>query len=256
MRYIDRDLIGRPKAMLKNPNFPGLAWIGHQPKYSYYGAQANKALSQANGAIQTLFTVPTSGPYTLVGATATFNLSNWHTNLDGNGRLLPSPQRLYVKMIRAYQYVETALADSVSFAQIALVNFFIGNNVSYLNAHFRSLPAGYGPSGASAGITNNGFPLIQNACNFWSPNYRIGTGNSPQMPAVPTMDPAAAQNGAAQPITARNVEIIEQNEQFGVVIDPTQFHDAAGNTTYTTSTGGIGLNAWIELDGLWMRQVQ
>ncbi len=250
-RYIDRELIGRPKAMLRNPNFPGLAWIGHQPKYSYYGAQANKALSQANGAIQTLFTVPTSGPYTLVGATATFNFSAWHTNLDGNGRLLPSPQRLYVKMIRAYQYVETAAADAISFAQIALVNFFIGNNVSYLNAHFRSLPAGYGPMGASTGITNMGLPLIQNACNFWSPSYRIGTGGAPSQPAVSTTDPATGQ-----PITTRNVEIIEQNEQFGVVIDPTQFHDAAGNTSYTTSAGGIGINAWIELDGLWMRQVQ
>jgi hypothetical protein len=228
VKTLEVGAVGFPKRRLRNPIFPNQVYAYHQPLFGYYGVTVNTALTR-----QVVFSIAQSGQYTPAGGAAV-QLTEWHTNLIGQGGILPNPDRHFVKYISLRLREDVLVADAIRFLNDSLVVFFMGSTaVEYWRSHGVKVPAGSGVFGFSSAIVQNGTPEIQNQVPFWGP-----------------ADPQFGISGA---------EIIEQGQNFGVTIDPTRVSDAAGNATYTTATtanGGMGINAHIYLDGIRVRGTQ
>mgnify|MGYP001572491609 CR=1 FL=1 len=220
--------VGFPKRRLRNPIFPNQVYAYHQPLFGYYGAVQAAALAE-----QVVFSIARGGLYTPVGGTAG-SLTDWHTNLIGQGGILPNPDRHFVKYISLKLRENVLAADAIRFLNDSLVVFFMGSTaVEYWRSHAVKVPAGAGVFGFSSAIIQNGMPEISNQVPFWGP-----------------ADPQFGIAGA---------EIIEQGQNFGVTIDPTKVRDNAGNTTYTlatTANGGVGVDVHVYLDGIRVRGTQ
>ena len=220
--------VGFPKRRLRNPIFPNQVYAYHQPLFAYYGVTVNRALNA-----QIAFSVAQGGNYTPAGGTQ-ISLSAWHTNLIGQGGILPNPDRHFVKYISLKLREDVLVADAIRFLNDTLVVFFMGSTaVEYWRSHAVKVPAGSGVFGFSSALIQNGMPEISNQVPFWGPP-----------------DPQFGIAGA---------EIIEQGQNFGVTLDPTLVSDAGGLTTYTTATaanGGTGINAHLYLDGIRVRGTQ
>ena len=228
VKTLEIGAVGFPKHRLRNPIFPNQVYAYHQPLFGYYGVTVNTALTR-----QVVFSVAQSGQYTPAGGTQVA-LTEWHTNLIGQGGILPNPDRHFVKYISLKLREDVLVADAIRFLNDSLVVFFMGSTaVEYWRSHGNRVPAGGGVFGFSSAIVSNGFPEATNQIPFWGPP-----------------DPTFGIAGA---------EIIEQGQNFGVTIDPTRVSDAGGLTTYTTATaanGGTGINAHMYLDGIRVRGTQ
>ena len=221
--------VGFPKHLRKNPIFPGQVYAYHQPLFGYYGAVQAAALTE-----QIVFSTPQGGQYTPAGGTA-FSLNPWHTNLTGQGGILPNPDRHFVKYISLKVRENILAADAIRFLNDVLVVFFMGSSATeYWRSHGVKVPAAGGVFGFSSAIISNGIPKTDNQVPFWGP---------------------AEMNNMGIP----GAEVIEQGQNFGVTLDPTKVRDNAGNTTYTlatTAAGGVGLDAHVYLDGIRVRGTQ
>lgn len=228
VKTLELGTVGFPKRRLRNPIFAGQVYAYHQPLFAYYGVTVNTALNRQIG-----FSVAQGGNYTPAGGTQ-ISLTEWHTNLIGQGGILPNPDRHFVKYISLRLREDVLVADAVRFLNDTLVVFFMGSTaVEYWRSHAVKVPAGSGVFGFSSALVQNGSPETSNQVPFWGP-----------------ADPQFGITGA---------EVIEQGQNFGVTLDPTRVSDAGGLTTYTTATaanGGTGINAFLYLDGIRVRGTQ
>mgnify|MGYP001581072095 FL=1 len=233
VRTIESGRVGFLKARVKNPIFPGNIYAYHQPLYSYYGVTVATALNE-----QFLFSVPRGGQYTPAGG-AQIALSMWHTNLIGQGGILPNPDRHLVKYISLHVAEDTLAADAVRFLDDTLIVFFIGDgSTEYWRSHGVKAPSGGGVFGFTSAFVNNGWPDRMNQVPMWGPATPIVNGSD---------------------ITVEGAEIIEQGENFGVTLNPTLVSRANAAGVYTTAAGaagGIGINAHVYLDGIRVRAVR
>ena len=229
VKALQNGAIGFPKHRRKNPIYPGVGYAYHQPYFAYYGATVNTALTE-----QILFSIAKGGNYTPAGG-AQGALTDWHTNLIGQGGILSAPDRHFVKYISLKLREDVLAADAIRFLNDSLVVFFMGSSATeYWRSHGVKVPAAGGVFGFSSTIVSNGMPQVSNQVPFWGP---------------------AESNNMGIP----GAEVIEQGQNFGVTIDPTKVRDAAGLTTYTTATtvaGGMGINAHVYLDGIRFRGTQ
>lgn len=222
--------LGRPKARLGNPN-TGIPEIVVWLLYDIYFAAVATALAKL-----TLFAVPAGQQYNSMGVTA-FNKGDGHTNIVQPGMLESS----FSFVVRALSFYVQALQGSAHpilhpedlLNLLSCYYTFRVNKKSYLQGILGWLPAGGGAmmggfgtltAAASAQVSTNGLPLAHNL-------YTIPGG-----------------------------VVINPQEQFDTIIDPTQNTGgapstlaAAGNPAGVTAAG---ISAWFKLDGTLIRVAQ
>jgi hypothetical protein len=172
--------------------------------------------------VQTLFTVPIGQAFTPTGGAAKVK-TIWDTNLVQSG-LLPAPEKMFAKSISFSVNPLALLNDAARFLFDAFVTFNISQR-PFLQTHIWKAPGGGGVwNGGSAAVVQNGWPSRDNQFAFVG---ELG-------------------------------ETIEQQQQFSVVIDPTQAIKANATGTLTTATaanGGIGIDCFCHIDGLLNREI-
>lgn len=172
---------------------------------------------------QTLFMIPVGQQYTPNGGAA-FTKTAWHTTMVQAG-LFPNPDKFYAKHISVSLRSDVYIEDAIRFLADSLVIFNISQR-PFMQIHAFKAPQAGGPYGLTEGLITNGVPDTDNEFAF---SDALG-------------------------------EIVEQGQNFNVVIDPTQVVDADGNGVYTAQTdqqegGGTGINCFVYLDGLYSRVV-
>jgi len=209
--------VGRPKFRRSNPIIEGKMYQYRQPMHDCYMATVNNALVS-----QDLFTIPKGAQYTPTGGVA-FAKNFWHTNMT-QASLLPSPNVMFCKSISLMLRPGTVAADAERFLNDTFLTFNI-NERPFLQTHALKIPGGGGVyGGGSSAFISNGYPTRENQFAFVG---ELG-------------------------------ETIEQGQGFNVVLDPTLVRMADATLVYTTATpanGGVGINAWVHLDGLLNRAV-
>lgn len=214
--------IGRPRyiARKQNPIVQGMGEAIIQPSYDYYETVQAAATTK-----QLMFTLPQGQPYTPAGGAA-FNKTYYHTDLTQAG-VFAAPNKLLVRAIAGWWKNNIHPIDATAFADNAMMTFQV-NAKPYLTVPFGKLPAGGGvfATGSITGTnaTNNGYP---DAANL----YTITEGE------------------------ILGVQI-EQQQNFGVTLDPTATATAVGFTAATTANGGFGVIVRVFLEGVLLRAVQ
>lgn len=212
--------IGRPHFRAQNPIVQGMGEAIIQPSYDFYRVVQGNATTR-----QLLFTIPQGGQYTPTGGTA-FNKTAYHTDLTQAG-VLAAPNKLLVRALCGWWQNNIFPTDADIFADNAMV-FFQVNAKPYLNIQFGKLPAGGGVfvtgSLTTVNGTSNGYP---DAANL----YTITEGE------------------------ILGVQI-EQQQNFGVTIDPTITQSGVGATLTTTANGGLDVIVKMMLEGVLLRAVQ
>lgn len=242
-REITEFEVGRPRLEMlrKNPIIAGQLEYLVQPVFDFYGIAVATAVTK-----QSLFAQPIGASYTPSGGAA-FIKTLYHTNLVQPG-MLDAPKKLLVKAISVTVRGDAAPQDLVSFIGQTLAQLQISGK-DYSTTLVSKLPAGGGPfgtfvstqtlaaGGTMANVGANGYPHALNA-------YTI-VDEMPQVPGLPSMDPILGQ-------------LIEQQQNFFVVLDPT----ITGAAAFTTSAAapatqfvGTGLNVHVYLEGILMRAV-
>jgi hypothetical protein len=238
--------VGRPKFQnfRKNPIVAGQLEYLVQPIYDFYGVAAATLLTK-----QQLFATAIGTSYTPSGGAA-FTKTEYHTNLVQNG-MLDAPKKFLVKAPAVIVRSDAVPTDMVAFVGQTQFDLSISGKL-YWQSLVSKCPAGAGGfvSGAAATTavattqamlaTANGWPTAQNVASITDP-----------MPQIPGLDPM-------EPILG---QLIEQNQNFAVILDPT-ITGAAGYTTQvagllSTSGGtfGIGINAHVYLEGVLARAI-
>jgi hypothetical protein len=227
--------VGRPKLRMlrKNPIVAGQLEYLVQPIYDFYGVAVATAVTK-----QQLFAQPIGASYTPSGGAA-FVKTLYHTNLVQPG-MLDAPKKMLVKAVAGVLRSDTAIQDANSFIGLTLTQLTISGK-DYWTALFSKCPAGAGTfatfgntqtlaaGGTSVVATANGWPSAQNVATITDP-----------MPQIPGLDPM-------EPILG---QLIEQNQNFGVVLDPT-ISGAAAFTTLAAAPAtqfiGVGINAHVSI---------
>jgi hypothetical protein len=239
LKKISAHELGRPHARLGNPN-TGIPEVVVQPIYDIYAVQQASAMGSLN-----LFSVVQGQTYNFNGVTA-FTKGPGHTTMVQPGMLESS----YTFIVRALSVSVTGLQGNGSGGTtsnlahpVDLTNFlysffqFTINRKSYFDGIGVWLPCGGGVflSGAASYTApaanlagNNGWPYTDNV-------YSIPGG-----------------------------QYINPQELFGFVINPTL--NAGGTPTAVptataaplggTAQPGVGLMAWVRLDGTLIRVAQ
>lgn len=212
--------IARPHFKAHNPIVQGMGEAIVQPSYDYY-----RVVQGAVTTRQLLFTIPQGGQYTPAGGTA-FNKTAYHTDLTQSG-VLAAPNKLLVRALSGWWNNSIFPLDATLFADNCMV-FLQVNSKPYLNINFGKLPAGGGVfvtgSLTTVNGTNNGYP---DAANL----YTITEGE------------------------ILGVQI-EQQQNFGVTLDPTITETGVGFTATTTANGGKDVIVKMYLEGVLLRAVQ
>lgn len=231
--------VGRPHFLLRNPLIPGMGNFLVQPVYDYYGVAANTATTR-----QALFAIPQNSNYTPAGG-AQFTKTFVHTSLIQAGQL-EAPKRQLVKCIGVILDAETNQLDAARFASQAQVRFQFSDDVVFLDVLLGLCGRGAlsWSSQARDGDTA-GTPVVVGSVGLGLPGASVGFGLCDD--GVPGTAFDAQIHGIA----------IEQQEAFRVVIDPTQAAHVAA-VGFTTQLGaavpaGIGIRAWIQLEGIQAR---
>ncbi len=226
---LDAHEIGRPHLRQKNPIYPvdasgnvvGLEVLAWE-LYDFYQAAVNTLLTR-----QQMFTISEGQQYTPAGGLP-FSKTVFHTDMQGQGAVLPNPQRFMVKGLRHVIRPDTNITDAINFEYRTVATFRVGDSKKeYAKVLLSGIPSASGFSGigtpaASALLLTQGWPINSNL-------YTILADSS---------DPG--------------VEIL-QGQLFDVLIDPTQ--DPTG--TYTTAQApAIGIIMWMYLCGALTRSVQ
>lgn len=238
--------VGRPKyhGFRKNPIVAGQLEYLVQPIYDFYGVAVATQVTK-----QQLFASAIGTSYTPSGGAA-FIKTLYHTNLVQNG-MLDAPKKFLVKAVAAVMRSDVNIADLNAFVGQTLIQLTISGK-DYWTSLVSKAPAGAGAFASGAAVTtaaatsqammtgNNGWPSAQNVATITDP-----------MPQIPGLDPM-------EPILG---QLIEQNQNFAVVLDPTITGVAAFTTAAlaaaaaTGGTVGSGINAHVYLEGVLARAI-
>lgn len=231
--------VGRPRLALNNPIVSGQLEYLDQPLYDFYGVDVATALIKL-----VMFQVQIGQPYTAGGLAITAK-TIYHTNLVQGG-MLDAPKKHLTKGVSVIPWAATHPTDLNAFISQVLLQFNIAEK-TYRQALVAKCPAGGGPF--FYGTPTGGLvAMLSGAANGW-PDVRNVANLTDEFPQVPGLDPMPAING----------QLIEQGQNFNVILDPT----ITGFTVYTTQaaagdddTIGIGLLAHVYLEGILIRGVQ
>lgn len=235
--------VGRPKlhGLRTNPIVAGQLEYLVQPIYDFYGVAVATVTTK-----QQLFAQPIGASYTPSGGAA-FIKTLYHTNLVQPG-MLDAPKKLLVKAVAIVLRSDVAPQDLASFIGTTLCQLTISGK-DYWTSLVSKAPAGAGAfgfyvstqtlaaGGTMANLGSNGWPSAQNVATITDP-----------MPQIPGLDPM-------EPILG---QLIEQNQNFGVVLDPT-ITGAAAFTTLAAAPAtqfvGTGINSHTYLEGVLARAI-
>jgi hypothetical protein len=232
LRVMSEHEIGRPHGRMRLKNIvQGQLDARVQPLYDFFSVAVTTAVR-----VETLFTIPFGQQYTGAGGAA-INKTFFHTNLLTSGAL-DAPKKLLVKNISLMTDTRMWPTDQNSLCSLYLVTFSTLGKQFWIG-HGQKLPAGGGAciSGAATFTapqaqfaTSNGWPSGQNVAPI--------TDGVPDIPGYP-------------PITPITGVLLEQQQPFSVVVDPSQTA-ATIYTTFTPTAGlvGVGIIAWIYLEGI------
>jgi hypothetical protein len=236
LRTMSEHEIGRPHGRMRLKNIvQGQLDARVQPLYDFFSVAANTAVRA-----ETLFTIPFGQQYTGAGAGAAIIKTFFHTNLLTSGAL-DAPKKLLVKNISLMGRPDMTVLDINALVGQYLVTFSTLGKQFWIG-HGQKLPAGGGAFASGAATftapqaqisTANGWPTAQNVAPI--------TDGVPDIPGYP-------------PITPITGVLLEQQQPFQVVCDPTQTAAAV----YTTQNGvttvpgylSVGIQAWIYLEGI------
>lgn len=242
-REITEREVGRPKLKMlrRNPIVAGQLEYLVQPVYDFYGVAVATAVTK-----QQLFAQPIGASYTPSGGAA-FIKTLYHTNLVQPG-MLDAPKKLLVKAVSIVVRSDVAPTDLASFIGLTLAQLTISGK-DYWTALVSKCPAGAGSfffgvstqtlvaGGTFANAGSNGWPSAQNVATITDP-----------MPQIPGLDPM-------EPIMG---QLIEQNQNFALILDPT-ISGAAAFTTLAAAPAtqfvGTGLNVHAYLEGVLARAI-
>ena len=231
--------VGRPKYKLlrKNPIVAGQLEYLVQPLYDFYGVAVATAVTK-----QQQFAQPIGAAYTPSGGAA-FVKTLYHTNLVQPG-MLDAPKKHLVKAVAVVLRPDVGPQDLNSFIGQTLTQLTISGK-DYWTALASKCPAGAGgffsgvspAAGTMANLGSNGWPSAQNVATITDP-----------MPQIPGLDPM-------EPILG---QLIEQNQNFAVILDPTITGTAAFTTLAAapaTIFPGTGINEHTYLEGVLARAI-
>lgn len=242
-REIEEREVGRPKLHMlrKNPIVAGQLEYLVQPIFDFYGVAVATPVTK-----QQLFAQPIGASYTPAGGAA-FVKTLYHTNLVQPG-MLDAPKKLLVKAVAVVVRSDVAPQDLASFIGTSLCQLTISGK-DYWTSLVSKAPSGAGAfgfyistqtlvaGGTMANLGSNGWPSAQNVATITDP-----------MPQIPGLDPM-------EPIMG---QLVEQNQNFALVIDPT----IAGVAAFTTLAAapatqfvGTGLNVHGYLEGVLARAI-
>jgi hypothetical protein len=235
--------VGRPRyvGFRKNPIVAGQLEYLVQPIFDFYGVTVATQVTR-----QQLFATAIGTPYTPAGGAA-FNKTQYHTNLVQNG-MLDAPKKFLVKAPAVVLRSDIAPTDLNSFIGQTTVELTISGK-SYWLSLVSKAPAGAGGffSGFSTQTLAAGGTIGASAANGWPTAQNVATITDP-MPQIPGLDPM-------EPILG---QLIEQNQNFAVVLDPT-ITGAAAFTTLAAAPAtqfvGTGINAHVYLEGVLARAI-
>jgi hypothetical protein len=243
LRQIEEREVGRPRftGLRNNPIVAGQLEYLVQPIYDFYGVAVATAVTK-----QILFSQAIGTSYTPAGGAA-FTKTQYHTNLVQNG-MLDAPKKFLVKAVAVVLRSDVAPSDLNSFIGTTMVELTISGK-SYWLSLVSKAPAGAGgfysgfstqtlAAGGTVGNTgSNGWPTAQNVASI--------TDDFPQIPGLDPMEPILGQ-------------LIEQNQNFSVTLDPTISGSAAFTTLAAapaTQFVGTGINAHVYLEGVLARAI-
>jgi len=238
--------VGRPKLrMLRtNPIVAGQLEYLVQPVYDFYAVAVATAVTK-----QQLFAQPIGASYTPSGGAA-FIKTLYHTNLVQPG-MLDAPKKLLVKAVAIVLRSDVNPYDISSFIGLTLAQLTISGK-DYWTSLVSKCPAGAGAFGsntsgyqsaaalaAGAALNSNGWPSAQNVATITDP--------MPQIPGLDQMEPILGQ-------------LIEQNQNFALILDPTisgaaAFTTAAAAAANANVYSGTGINAHAYLEGVLARAI-
>lgn len=243
-REIEEREIGNPKPHLslrKNPIVAGQLEYLVQPIYDYYAVAVATPLSK-----QSLFSLPIGQLYIPTGGVG-FAKTIYHTNLVQAG-MLDAPKKMLVKAPATVVHSNTAPQDLTNFIDTTFFELDISGK-PYWQSIVSKTPAGAGAftqnistqtlvaGGTMANAASNGWPYSHNVATITDP--------MPQIPGLDVMEPIMGQ-------------LIEQNQNFVVVLDPT-ITGVAPITTLAaappTQFVGTGLTAHVYLEGVLARAI-
>jgi hypothetical protein len=242
-REIAEHEVGRPKLRMlrKNPIVAGQLEYLVQPIYDFYAVAVAQAVTK-----QQLFAQPIGASYTPTGGSA-FVKTLYHTNLVQPG-MLDAPKKMLVKAVAIVLRSDINPNDLASFSGLTLALLLISGK-DYWTSLVSKCPGGAGAfgsyigSGTTASTANmanlgsNGWPSAQNVATITDP--------FPQIPGLDSMEPILGQ-------------LIEQNQNFALVFDPT-ITGAAAFTTAAAAPGapfvGTGINSHAYLEGVLARAI-
>ena len=235
--------IGRPAigGRLKNPIVAGQLEYLVQPIYDFYGVAVATQVTK-----QTLFAIPIGQAYTPAGGVA-FTKTLYHTNLVQAG-VLDAPKKMLVKAVAIVLRSDVSAPDLNSFIGGTLAQLNISGK-DYWTALVSKCPGGAG--GFYFGVTTQtlagGGTLANSGANGWPSAQNVATITDP-MPQIPGLDPM-------EPILG---QLIEQQQNFNTILDPT-INGAAAFTTLAaapaTQLVGTGINAHVYLEGVLARAI-
>lgn len=242
-REIAEREVGRPKLRLlrNNPIVAGQLEYLVQPIYDFYGVAVATAVTK-----QQLFAQPIGAQYTPSGGAA-FIKTLYHTNLVQPG-MLDAPKKLLVKAVSVVVRSDVAPTDLSAFIGQTLAQLTISGK-DYWTALVSKCPAGAGSFffGVSTQTLAAGGTFANAGSNGWPSAQNVATITDP-MPQIPGLDPM-------EPIMG---QLIEQNQNFALVLDPTITGAAAFTTLAaapTTQFVGSGLNVHGYLEGVLARAI-
>jgi hypothetical protein len=236
--------VTRPKYLggrRTNPIIPGQLEYLVQPIYDFYSVAVATAVTK-----QQLFSIPIGQPYTPAGGVQ-FTKTEYHTNLVIAGNL-DAPKKFLVKAVSVVVRSDISPQDLVSFIGTTLLTLSISAK-NYLQQLVSKCPAGAGgySNAISTQTTAAGGTMANVSANGW-PDSRNCNPLTDDMPQVPGLDPMPPILG----------QLIEQNQPFTVILDPT----ITGVPAFTTSAAapatqfvGTGVNAHVYLEGILMRAI-
>ena len=236
---IEEREVGKPKLHMlrKNPIVAGQLEYLVQPLYDFYAVAVATAVTK-----QQLFAQPIGAQYTPSGGSAVTK-TLYHTNLVQPG-MLDAPKKFLVKAVAVVLRSDVGPQDLNSFIGQTLAQLTISGK-DYWTALVSKCPAGAG--GFWTGVSPTAATLGSSASNGWPTAQNVATITDP-MPQIPGLDPM-------EPILG---QLIEQNQNFSVVLDPT-LTGSAGFTTLaaspTTIFVGTGINLHVYLEGVLARAI-
>jgi len=240
---IEEREVGRPKLrhLRTNPIVAGQLEYLVQPIYDFYGVAVATAVTK-----QQLFAQPIGASYTPSGGAA-FVKTLYHTNLVQPG-MLDAPKKMLVKAVAVVLRSDVSPQDLASFIGLTLAQLTISGK-DYWTALVSKCPAGAGAftSNISTQTLAAGGTLSNAGANGWPSAQNVATITDP-MPQIPGLDPM-------EPILG---QLIEQNQNFGVILDPT-ISGAAAFTTLAAAPAtqfvGTGVNVHVYLEGVLARAI-